>query len=161
MPNAGLNGRTRTDLRILATMTVGVCPFVLMLLWAVDGWATPFQYMGFNNGTVYRVNVGSTSNYTDTGGNIWYADRAYDTNSTDGFGYSAGKGGTADTVSADITSTTLDPLYASHRWGAEIEYRFDVPSAGWDTGGIYEVMIRIIEPFYHAGGQRVFNIYFN
>ena len=117
-------------------------------------WADPFQNSARE--AAYRVNVGSTTDYTDTEGNVWHSDRPYDPHGSDGFGYVAGLDGASGIMSGDVLGTCDDPLFASYRQGSIIEYRFDV-----DTGGYYFVNIKLMEPVYTETVRRMFSIYFN
>lgn len=94
-----------------------------------------------------RVDVGSTTNFTDTAGNVWSADQAYTAGS---WGYYGANPPTYATTAA-IANTTDDPLYRNTRrnsslWG----YRFDVPN------GTYTVTLKFAEiysPSFRAGAR--------
>ena len=87
-----------------------------------------------------RVDSGSTSSYTDTGGNVWSADTGYT-------GGSVTKGTTSD-----IAGTNDDRLYQKGRSGAPFSYRFQVPN------GTYTVRLKFAETYWTRAGQRVFNV---
>lgn len=91
-----------------------------------------------------RINAGG-ANYTDGGGDLFVADKAYTAGS---FGFS---GGTTNTFSNAIGNTTDDALYQSLRRslggaGLSFSYLFDVPSAG-----NYNVTLHLSAPAQGAG----------
>jgi len=95
-----------------------------------------------------RVNAGD-SDYADTLGNLWSADRPF---TTGDWGYN---GGSPTSTSTDIANTSDDPLYQTDRaWpsSATPGYKFVVPT------GQYEVTFKFAETVYAAPNQRQFNV---
>jgi len=96
---------------------------------------------------VIRVNAGGPQ-YTDGGGNIWAADKAYTAGT---WGYQGG-GGTADAGAIPIGGTTDDVLYRTERYGNP-SYIFDnMPQ------GDYTVTFKFAENYWTNAGERVFNV---
>jgi len=96
-----------------------------------------------------RVNVAGP-NYTDTGGLLWLADKAYTAGS---WGYQTA--GATNTRVGDITNTNDDTLFLSERWSnfsANLDYAFDL------APGEYQVRLRFAETWFTSAGQRRFNI---
>jgi hypothetical protein len=93
-----------------------------------------------------RVNVGSTTTYTDGAGQVWAVDRAYGT--TGPWGYTTG---TAYSSTTAVAGTADDPLYQKYR---EIvgEYRFQVPN------GQYLVTLKFAEFTVTKATDRPMNI---
>lgn len=108
---------------------------------AISGPITPVY--------VQRIDSGSTSNFTDSTGNVWSADRAFSTGS---YGYIGGSSYTGDQVA--IANTTDDQLYRNTRYGSSFEYRFTVPN------GTYTVTLKLAEirSASCVTGARVFNV---
>ncbi|SDR80540.1 chitinase [Paenibacillaceae bacterium GAS479] len=95
-----------------------------------------------------RVDVNSSSNYTDSSGIIWLADQAY----------TAGSWGHYTTynpiqITAPIANTNDQVLYQTARnfniWGG---YKFDLPN------GTYTVKLKMVDEWATAAGQRKFDI---
>ena len=103
---------------------------------------------------VQRVHVGGSSPYTDVGGNVWAADKAYVSGS---WGY-VGSGGTArDPGTTDpIAGTEDDTLYRSYRYGESLTYKFDLP-----FNGDYRVTLHFVEPYWTQSGRRRFDVAIN
>lgn len=93
-----------------------------------------------------RVNVGG-GEYTDSRGNAWAADRAYD--GAHGFGHVGGKPRTTKKA----VSGTPDPALYQSQQEALTEYRFDVPQAGW-----YEVTLHFAELQHNKPDKRLFSV---
>jgi len=91
--------------------------------------------------TTVRVNAGG-SGYTDSSGKVWSADTNY-------------AGGSTYATSQSIKNTTTPALYQSERYGASLQYRFNVPN------GTYSVNLKFAEIFMTQRGQRVFNVAIN
>jgi len=91
-----------------------------------------------------RVNAGGGA-YTDGGGNLWSADRAYSPGS---WGY---VGGITESTRDPIANTNDDPLYQSERTGT-FSYRSDVPN------GLYDVILHFAEIYHNAAGKRSFDV---
>ena len=87
-----------------------------------------------------RVNVASTSSYTDSSGAVWAPDS--------GFTGGASWQGTA----VDVANTTSDTLYHKHRWGMT-GYRVAVPQSG-----TYRVTLHFAELVFSEAGRRVFDV---
>jgi|GEM_PF-1915175 len=106
---------------------------------------------------LYDVGImaGATTNYTDTQGRLWYADRQY---TTGGFGWTVpGVLGAADS-SRPIIGTNDPTLYRNSRnWNAQTgNYRFDVPN------GTYSVELRFAELFLDRRSNfRLFDVEIN
>jgi uncharacterized repeat protein (TIGR01451 family) len=100
---------------------------------------------------VLRVEVGSTTPYTDTAGYLWRSDQAYTAGVND-WGFTGG----SDTflTAAGIAGTLDDPLYQTERWWiGNGGYRFAVPN------GLYNVTIKFAEVYPWAKpGNRVFTV---
>ena len=94
--------------------------------------------------TKFLVNAGGGA-YTDGGGNLWSADRAYSSGS---WGYA---GGVVESTGHPIANTNDDPLYRSGRTGT-FNYRFDVPN------GLYDVVLHFAEIYHNAAGKRTFDV---
>ncbi|NUO79068.1 choice-of-anchor D domain-containing protein [candidate division KSB1 bacterium] len=89
-----------------------------------------------------RINAGG-SNYTDGGGDLFVADKAYSTGS---FGFI---GGATNTFTNAIGNTTDDVLYQSLRrtsTTSSFSYDFDVPAAG-----NYNVTLHLVAPAAGSG----------
>jgi hypothetical protein len=86
------------------------------------------------------INVGSTSNYTDSQGNKWVPDKDY-------------TGGTKFTAASGTTVTgTPDPkLYLTQRYGA---FSYSIPEAA----GNYQVTLKFAEVAKTGVGTRVFSV---
>jgi hypothetical protein len=95
---------------------------------------------------VIRVNSGG-GDFTDSGGNLFAADRAY---VAGGFGYT---GGLSKTVTGSIAGTTDDPLYQALRTGLSFTYTFD----GLPPNN-YNVTLHFQEPTLTVPNQRVFDV---
>ena len=91
-----------------------------------------------------RVNSGG-ANYTDTGGLLWSADKAFATGS---WGYT---GGTAKSTTTAVAGTNDDLLYQKRR-EAPGEYRFTVPN------GTYQVRLKFAEFDVTKAGDRKMTI---
>ncbi len=94
--------------------------------------------------TLYRVNCGG-SQYVDTQGFTWAADKAWTTGS---WGYVGGN--TANTPNS-INGTQDDPLYQTERYGSST-YRFTVPN------GNYIVRLLYAEFYCTTSGCRIFSV---
>ena len=79
-----------------------------------------------------RVNVGGTTAFTDSTGQVWAIDRAYGTGP---WGYTTGSALSSTTA---VAGTTDDPLYQKYREIAG-EYRFQVPN------GTYLITLKFAE----------------
>ena len=94
---------------------------------------------------ILRVNVGSTSNFLDPGGNTWVAD----------FGYNTGY---IEATPNAISGTDMPALYQKRRidrsTGAELKYQLSIPN------GNYEVRLHFAEVWTgaFAVGARVFDV---
>jgi hypothetical protein len=97
--------------------------------------------------SVRRVNIAG-QDYTDAGGGVWSADRAY---SAGGWGYTGGN--VASWGDLDIEGTDDDDLYTTERWLVS-DYKFDLPN------GTYYVVLHFAEnnPTLAAPGRRVFDV---
>jgi Malectin domain len=95
-----------------------------------------------------RVRVGSAVAFTDSGGNVWSADRAYVAGS---YGYTSGD---PYSTTAPIANTPDGALFQTNRHGMGFGYRFDVPN------GAYQVRLRFAEiyPAAFGTGRRTFNV---
>jgi chitinase len=93
-----------------------------------------------------RANVGGPA-YTDGGGDLWLADKAYSAGS---WGYI---GGQTHTVANAIENTTDDVLYQSERfWPSGGSYKFDL------ANGTYRVELKFAETYYSSPNSRKFNV---
>ena len=92
-----------------------------------------------------RVVAGRGSDYTDSTGKIWSADRSFTAGSW------GNTGGSSSSTSNPISGTIDDPLYQSERYG-NFEYRFTVPN------GDYQVTLKFAEIYWDNAGQRRFNV---
>ena len=102
--------------------------------------------IGISSSYTQRLVAGGGA-YTDTGGNLWSADRAYSPGS---WGH---VGGNSYRTTDPIGNTQDDPLYQSERYG-NFSYQFDVPD------GRYDVTLHFAEIFFSApAGQRRFDVY--
>ncbi|VAW61137.1 Cell division protein FtsI [Peptidoglycan synthetase] [hydrothermal vent metagenome] len=96
--------------------------------------------------TVFRINVGG-ADYTDSAGQLWQADKGFNTGNLSGSAANATYRGTADQV-----------LYQSARWDAddapELRYSFDVPN------GSYAVRLHFADSYSGTQGEdlRVFDV---
>ena len=94
-----------------------------------------------------RVNANGSS-LTDSGGQAWSADQAYNAGS---WGYDTIYGA-ASTANA-IAGTTDDTLYQSYNlFNNWTGYRFDV------ANGTYQVTVKMVEDWANAAGQRRFDV---
>lgn len=84
------------------------------------------------------VNAGGDV-FTDSEGIAWTTDAGF-------------TGGTSSPATADVASTTDDPLYASRRKGSSFTYRFPIQP------GDYVLELYFAETYYNASGQRLMNI---
>ncbi len=86
-----------------------------------------------------RIDVGLTSgSFTDSLGNVWASDVAYDTtNKTPG--YVTGSAGTTGTAATAILNTTNDTIYQTYRDGTTLNYNFDL------SNGRYTVQLLFAE----------------
>ncbi|MCI0514822.1 T9SS type A sorting domain-containing protein, partial [candidate division KSB1 bacterium] len=94
---------------------------------------------------VWRVNCGSSQNYTDGAGNVWESDRSYTT------GNWGAVGGGIYSTSSPIGSTSDDPLYQTEHWGMN-SYRFDL------ANGVYNVTLCFAEIYCRQSKQRIFQV---
>ena len=88
--------------------------------------------------TDIRINVGG-GNYTDTQGNLWFADTHF-TN------------GNTSSTSAAIDGTVEDTLYKTERYHSSFGY--DIPI----VNGTYTVNLHFAETFFDQEGQRAFDV---
>lgn len=102
-----------------------------------------------------RVDVASSTTYTDTLGNQWLADKTYSAGS---YGYSCAScaSATNNYTGVAVGNTVEDVLYRTERWAgsgaSNMEYRFDLPS-GW-----YEVTLLFMEGYFNYAGARSFDV---
>lgn len=96
----------------------------------------------------YLVDCGSSAGYTDTAGQTWRADQAYEAG---GWGY---VGDTAPfAVTKSIDNTTDPTLYQTQRWSeGAFGYQFDVPN------GTYEVELHFAELYRRSANARKFDV---
>ncbi|OUS77116.1 hypothetical protein B1748_08145 [Paenibacillus sp. MY03] len=99
-----------------------------------------------------RVNVGSSTSYSDASGLLWAADQPYAGANTWGYTTST----TSVTTTTDTISGTSDQaLYRTQRFGSggnAFAYKFNVPN------GTYKVTLDFAEIYYNAGDIRIFNV---
>lgn len=94
----------------------------------------------------YRINIGGTD-YTDTAGNLYEADKPYVVGD---FGYVGGMDGF---YGSPIGGTIDDPLYQSVRRGTSFSYIFDnIPV------GNYQIQFYFMEPLAYQADQRLFDV---
>ena len=91
------------------------------------------------NPEAVRINVGTSSSYTDVLNQTWMSDT-----------YSSGGKRFGETVS--IANTQDDTLYQSERYGSNFSYNIPVEN------GSYNVNLHFAEIFFSASGERVFDI---
>ena len=96
-----------------------------------------------------RVDLGSTSSYVDTAGNVWQADKAYTPGSWGWDGQAA-----VYTTTAAIGATDDETLYQTERWwSGPGGYRVDLPN------GDYKVWLHLAEIYpWATRGTRVFSV---
>jgi N-acetylneuraminic acid mutarotase len=103
--------------------------------------------------TLYRLNVGASSNYTDTQGNVWTPDTGYFTPST-----APSEGG--NYAIQAIANTDDDKLYDDYRafvGNVPIDQRvleYNLPA----TATKVNVYLYYAERFWTAAGSRIFNV---
>ncbi len=93
-----------------------------------------------------RVNIGSTTVFTDSGSLVWAADKAFATGS---WGYTSA--GTAKTSTKAVNNTVDDALYQKWR-DNPTEYQFTVPN------GTYDIKLRWAEMATTSVGKRVMKV---
>ena len=86
-----------------------------------------------------RIEVGSSTSYTDAAGQVWSSDRGF-------------SGGTASTGVFDVANTADDKLYSTRRWG-NFSYSLSVPN------GTYRVRLHFADPLYTTAGKRKFDVF--
>jgi hypothetical protein len=90
-----------------------------------------------------RIDAASTTAFTDSLGQVWEADRGFNT-------------GVAAPYAVAIGNTVDDKLYQSERWddaaAPEMQYSIAVPN------GTYTVRLHFAENYVTAAGQRVFSV---
>jgi hypothetical protein len=95
----------------------------------------------------FRVNCAG-ADYTDTGGNLWHKDQAYQSGS---WGYY----GTSSTIdrgtSTTIANTQDDRIYQTERYSLS-GYRFDIDN------GSYDISLLFAENYISQSGDRVFDV---
>ncbi|MEK0314018.1 malectin domain-containing carbohydrate-binding protein [Cohnella sp. 56] len=99
-----------------------------------------------------RVDVGSTTAYTDADGKVWAADQPY--SGTNTWGYTTSTT-VVDTTTDTISGTSDQTLYRTQRLGSggnPFAYKFNVPN------GTYKVTLDFAEIYFNTGGIRVFNV---
>jgi len=101
-----------------------------------------------SRGRDLAVNAGSHYAYTDAGGLVWEADRAYEPG---GWGY---EGGEPALSHHRVSGTAEDALFQATREGVRA-YRFDVPD------GTYEVRVGVAEMRGGALAPRAFAVTVN
>jgi hypothetical protein len=99
--------------------------------------------------TIYdlKVDVGSTSSYTDPSGNLWLSDQAF---TSGNFGYT--QSGTAASTTSTVIGTQEQPLYQTYRMGSNLAYKATLPP------GNYYVTLKFSDFISTAAGQNVFNV---
>jgi beta-galactosidase len=98
--------------------------------------------------TVLLINCGAVSNYTDTQGRVWQADRQYKEGE---WGAVAGEAVARSDI--DIKNTEDDAIYLHERYSMEA-YRIPLPK------GVYTVRLHFAECYdgIWQDGQRVFTV---
>ncbi|QNK57239.1 malectin domain-containing carbohydrate-binding protein [Paenibacillus sp. PAMC21692] len=104
--------------------------------------------IALNSGYTARVDVGSSSSYTDSKGNTWSADQAYVSGS---WGYSSGTA--TATATGAVTGADYDSaLFQTGRTGSPLSYKFDV------ANGTYRVTLLFAELTATQSAQRLFGL---
>jgi len=113
------------------------------------GTARPaFLPLVFRPRLEFLVDCGSDVAYTDSAGQTWKADQAYEAGS---WGYVGDTGVSA--VSRTIDNTSDPTLYQTLRWSeGAFDYQFVVPN------GTYEVELHFAEIFFRSANLRKFNV---
>ena len=89
--------------------------------------------------TTIRVDVGSSTSFTESSGKTWGADRGF-------------TGGTVSTGSGDVAGTSSDRLFNSRRYG---DFSYSLPIAN----GAYRVRLLFMDPVFSTAGQRKFDVF--
>ncbi len=110
----------------------------------VTAWLNPLAPPAYEA----RINCGGRP-YLDQSGAMWTADQPYSAGS---FGFS---GGSSNIIPNAIAGTGDPVLYQSEHNGTAFSYRFDCPN------GQYEIQLLDAETYWHAAGQRLFNLSIN
>lgn len=110
-----------------------------------DDDATPmFAEQTFIVTTRYRINTGSTAEYTAMDGGVWAADFGFDTDPLQTFSVTTGIGGTED-----------DTIYQSERYSdVTITYSLPVPAGN----NVYDVALHMSEIGLTGNGARQFDV---
>jgi hypothetical protein len=100
-------------------------------------------------GFVLRINCGSNSDYTDSRGRLWHADRRHSEGS-----WGATWSRTVQRRERPVAGTTDPAIYLTERYGME-EYRIPVPR------GIYRIRLHFAETYVDEPEERVFTVSIN
>lgn len=100
-------------------------------------------------GIEFLVDCGAESNYVDTTGQLWLADREYSANA---WGYVGDSNPWFTTQNVVVDTPGLMLVYQTVRHGYAFGYQFDVPS------GDYHVELLFAEIWFNRAGQRVFDV---